>query len=78
MGEPVSLRLGAMVGDFARGWGAAICRPAMCLAGPISAWSVLWMVNLAPDAGAEVSGHVPLSVRKATAQAIDDERKPGG
>ena len=32
------------------------------------------MMRLAPDAGAEVSGHVPVSARKVTAEAIADQK----
>ena len=31
-------------------------------------------VELSPDAGAEVSGHVPISARKVTAEAIAEQK----
>lgn len=54
--------------------GAGDFWPAFFLVGLISASSALWMARLQPDAGAEVSGHAPVSARKATAQAIEDQK----
>ena len=48
--------------------------PAFVIVGLISASSALWMAQLAHDAGAEVSGHSPVSKRKLTAEAIADQK----
>ena len=57
--------------------GAGDFWPAFLLVGLISASSVFVMARLAPDAGAEVSGHGQPSARKATAEAIADQKPPG-
>lgn len=82
--QQISLSLGVTVGAFAleatnglRGGGpiaAADFPPAFALVGLIAASSAIWMMRLASDAGAEVSGHVPASARKATAEAIADQK----
>jgi hypothetical protein len=86
--QQLSLSMGVTIGAFALeaanlvhgggALGAADFWPAFVLVGLISASSVLMMVRLAPDAGAEVSGHilaeVPASGPKATAQAIADQK----
>ncbi|MGO4673720.1 MFS transporter [Bosea sp. 2YAB26] len=82
--QQLSLSLGITIGAFAleaanmlnggKALGAHDFWPAFVLVGLISASSALWMTRLAPDAGAEVSGHAPLSARKATAQAIEDQK----
>jgi EmrB/QacA subfamily drug resistance transporter len=86
--QQLSLSMGVTIGAFALeaanlvhgggALGAADFWPAFVLVGLISASSVLMMARLAPDAGAEVSGHIltepPTSVRKATAQAISDQK----
>ncbi len=82
--QQLSLSLGVTIGAFAleaanllnggKALGAADFWPAFVLVGLISASSVLWMARLAPDAGAEVSGHGQSSARKATAQAIADQK----
>lgn len=82
--QQLSLSLGVTIGAFAletanvfnggRTLGAADFWPAFVLVGLIAASSALWMVRLKPDAGAEVSGHAPVSARKATAQAIEDQK----
>jgi EmrB/QacA subfamily drug resistance transporter len=82
--QQLSLSMGVTIGAFAleaagmfnggNQLAAADFWPAFLLVGLISATSVPWMAQLAPDAGAEVSGHVPLSARKATAQAIADQK----
>ena len=54
--------------------GAGDFWPAFLIVGLVSASSALWMMRLAPDAGAEVSGHVPVSARKVTAEAIAEQR----
>ena len=82
--QQLSLSLGVTVGAFAleaanlynggRELGAGDFWPAFVLVGLISASSALWMARLAPDAGAEVSGHAPVSARKVTASAIADHR----
>ncbi len=86
--QQLSLSMGVTIGAFALeaanlvqgggALGAADFWPAFVLVGLISASSVLMMARLAPDAGAEVSGHMlaepPPSARKATAQAIADQK----
>ncbi len=82
--QQLSLSLGVTIGAFAletanvfnggQALGAADFWPAFLLVGLIAASSVFWMVRLKPDAGAEVSGHAPVSARKATAQAIEDQK----
>lgn len=82
--QQLSLTMGVTIGAFAletanavnggKALGAGDFWPAFALVGLIAASSVLWMIRLAPDAGAEVSGHAPLSARKATAEAIADQK----
>lgn len=82
--QQLSLSLGVTIGAFAlesanllnggKTLGAGDFWPAFVLVGLISASSVFWMVQLKPDAGAEVSGHAPVSARKVTAQAIEDQK----
>lgn len=82
--QQLSLSLGVTIGAFAleaanlfnggNALGAGDFWPAFVLVGLISASSVLWMARLAPDAGSEVSGHGQPSARKATAQAIADQK----
>ena len=82
--QQLSLSLGITVGAFAleaanlynggKTLGAGDFWPAFVLVGLISASSALWMIRLKPDAGAEVSGHAPLSAHKVTAQAIEDQK----
>jgi MFS family permease len=82
--QQLSLSLGVTIGAFAleaanafnggKALGAGDFWPAFVIVGLISASSVLWMARLAPDAGAEVSGHMPVSAPKATAQAIADQK----
>ncbi len=82
--QQLSLSLGVTIGAFAleaanlanggNTLGARDFWPAFALVGLIAASSVLWMARLAPDAGAEVSGHVPVSARKSTAEAIADQK----
>jgi predicted MFS family arabinose efflux permease len=82
--QQLSLSLGITVGAFAleaanlynggKMLGAGDFWPAFVLVGLISASSALWMIRLKPDAGAEVSGHAPMSARKVTAQAIEDQK----
>lgn len=82
--QQLSLSLGITVGAFAleaanlynggKTLGAGDFWPAFVLVGLISASSALWMIRLKPDAGAEVSGHAPVSARKVTAQAIEDQK----
>lgn len=82
--QQLSLSLGVTIGAFAletanafnggKALGAHDFWPAFVVVGLISASSILWMVRLAPDAGAEVSGHAPISARKATATAIADQK----
>lgn len=82
--QQLSLSLGVTVGAFAlesanafnggKALGAQDFWPAFLIVGLISASSVLWMARLAPDAGAEVSGHAPISARKMTAEAIADQK----
>jgi EmrB/QacA subfamily drug resistance transporter len=82
--QQLSLSVGVTVGAFAletanafnggKALGAGDFWPAFVLVGVISASSVLWMIRLAPDAGSEVSGHAPFSARKATAEAIADQK----
>jgi EmrB/QacA subfamily drug resistance transporter len=43
--------------------------PAFLIVGLIAASSGLWMRQLSPDAGAEVSGHVPVAARKLVGEA---------
>jgi len=82
--QQLSLSIGITIGAFAleaanllnggNALGAADFWPAFALVGLISASSALWMARLADDAGAEVSGHAPISMRKATAEAIQDQK----
>ncbi len=82
--QQLSLSLGVTIGAFAlesanllnggKVLGANDFWPAFVLVGLISASSVIWMARLAPDAGAEVSGHRPLNAPKATAAAIADQK----
>lgn len=82
--QQISLSLGVTVGAFAleaanaaHGGGAISARdfpPAFLIVGLLGACSALWMMRLAPDAGAEVSGHVAPSARKATAEALADQK----
>lgn len=82
--QQLSLSLGVTIGAFAleaanlfnggKALGPGDFWPAFAIVGLISASSVLWMASLKPDAGAEVSGHAPVSARKATAQAIEDQK----
>jgi EmrB/QacA subfamily drug resistance transporter len=82
--QQLSLSLGVTIGAFAletanafnggKALGAHDFWPAFAVVGLISASSVFWMARLAPDAGAEVSGHAPISARKATASAIADQK----
>ncbi|HEY5793599.1 MAG TPA: hypothetical protein VIU82_01185, partial [Bosea sp. (in: a-proteobacteria)] len=86
--QQLSLSLGVTIGAFAletahafhggAALGAGDFWPAFMLVGLISASSVFMMAQLAPDAGAEVSGHnlsnPPFSARKATAEAIADQK----
>jgi hypothetical protein len=76
--------MGVTIGAFAlegtnlfhggRTLGAGDFWPAFVIVGLISASSSLWMSQLAPDAGAEVSGHVAVSARKVTAEAIAEQK----
>lgn len=85
--QQLSLSIGVTIGAFAletahavhggAALGAGDFWPAFALVGLISASSVFWMMRLSPDAGAEVSGHIlstPTSARKATAEAIADQK----
>jgi EmrB/QacA subfamily drug resistance transporter len=86
--QQLSLSMGVTIGAFAleaagalhggSALGASDFWPAFILVGLISASSVFMMARLAPDAGAEVSGHLlggaPTSAPKATAQAISDQK----
>ncbi|MCU4179919.1 DHA2 family efflux MFS transporter permease subunit [Bosea sp. BH3] len=82
--QQISLSLGVTVGAFAleatnalHGGGpigAGDFPPAFLIVGLLGASSAVWMMRLAPDAGSEVSGHVPVSARKATAEAIADQK----
>lgn len=82
--QQLSLSLGVTIGAFAleaahlfnggRTLSAQDFWPAFVIVGLISASSALWMARLAPDAGAEVSGHRPVSKRKMTAEAIADQK----
>ena len=85
--QQLSLSIGVTIGAFAletaptihggTALGAGDFWPAFALVGLISASSVFWMMRLSPDAGAEVSGHIlstPTSARKATAEAIADQK----
>jgi hypothetical protein len=82
--QQLSLSMGVTIGAFAlesvnafhggRTLAAGDFWPAFALVGLISASSALWMAQLAPDAGAEVSGHVPVSARKVTAEALADQK----
>jgi len=82
--QQLSLSIGVTIGAFAletthmlRG-GKALAAgdfwPAFLLVGLVSASSALWMMQLDPNAGAEVSGHVPVSARKVTAEAIAEQK----
>lgn len=82
--QQLSLSIGVTIGAFAlesanflhggKTLAAGDFWPAFMIVGLISASSVFWMMQLAPDAGAEVSGHVPVSARKVTAEAIADQK----
>ena len=82
--QQLSLSMGVTIGAFAlesthalnggKDLGAGDFWPAFLIVGLVSASSALWMMRLAPDAGAEVSGHVPVSARKVTAEAIAEQR----
>lgn len=82
--QQLSLSIGVTIGAFAletthalhggKTLAAGDFWPAFLIVGLISASSSLWMMRLAPDAGAEVSGHVPVSARKVTAQAIAEQK----
>ena len=82
--QQLSLSMGVTIGAFAleaagmlnsgRELAPADFWPAFLLVGVISGSSVLWMMQLAPDAGAEVSGRIPVSARKATAAALADQK----
>ena len=82
--QQLSLSIGVTIGAFAleaanllnggKTLAAQDFWPAFALVGLISASSVLWMARLAPDAGAEVSGHRQFSARKATAAALADQK----
>jgi EmrB/QacA subfamily drug resistance transporter len=82
--QQLSLSIGVTIGAFAletthllhggKTLAAGDFWPAFLIVGLISASSVFWMMQLAPDAGAEVSGHVPVSARKVTAEAIADQK----
>jgi len=82
--QQLSLSIGVTIGAFAletthflhggKTLGAGDFWPAFLIVGLISASSVFWMIQLAPDAGAEVSGHVPVSARKVTAEAIAEQK----
>lgn len=84
--QQLSLSLGVTAGAFAleganllnggTALAAADFWPAFALVGVISASSVFWMIQLDANAGAEVSGHAPISARKATAEAIEDQKPP--
>ncbi len=85
--QQLSLSLGVTIGAFAleaanlynggKALGAGDFWPAFLLVGLISASSVFVMARLAPDAGAEVSGHGQPSPAAATAEAIADQKPPG-
>ena len=85
--QQLSLSLGVTIGAFAleaanlynggKALGAGDFWPAFLLVGLISASSVFVMAQLAPDAGAEVSGHGQPSAAAATAEAIADQKPPG-
>jgi hypothetical protein len=82
--QQLSLSMGVTIGAFAleavnsfnggRALSAGDFWPAFVIVGLISATSSLWMAQLAPDAGAEVSGHAPVSKRKLTAEAIAEQK----
>lgn len=82
--QQLSLSIGVTIGAFAlesahvlhggKTLAAGDFWPAFLIVGLISASSVFWMIQLAPDAGAEVSGHVPVSARKVTAEAIAEQK----
>ncbi len=82
--QQLSLSIGVTIGAFAlesahvlhggKTLAAGDFWPAFLIVGLISASSVFWMMQLAPDAGAEVSGHVPVSARKVTAEAIAEQK----
>ena len=82
--QQLSLSIGVTIGAFAlesahvlhggQTLAAGDFWPAFLIVGLISASSVFWMMQLAPDAGAEVSGHVPVSARKVTAEAIAEQK----
>ena len=82
--QQLALSMGVTIGAFAleganllhggKALGAGDFWPAFLIVGLISASSSLWMTQLAPDAGAEVSGHVPVSARKITAEAIAEQK----
>ncbi|QEL21886.1 MFS transporter [Bosea sp. F3-2] len=82
--QQLSLSMGVTIGAFVleaantfnggKALAAGDFWPAFAIVGLVSASSVLWMAQLAPDAGAEVSGHVPVSARKVTAEALADQK----
>jgi MFS family permease len=82
--QQLSLSMGVTIGAFAlesanafnggKALGAGDFWPAFFLVGLVSASSAFWMAGLKHDAGAEVSGHVPLSKRKLTAEAIAEQK----
>lgn len=82
--QQLSLSMGVTIGAFAleaangfnggKALSAGDFWPAFVIVGLISASSALWMVRLTRDAGAEVSGHRPISKRKMTAEAIADQK----
>jgi len=85
--QQLSLSLGVTIGAFAleaanayhggQALGAGDFWPAFVLVGLVSASSVFIMARLAPDAGAEVSGHGQPRAAAATAEAIADQKPPG-
>lgn len=82
--QQLSLSMGVTLGAFALEAanafhgsgpiGAGDFWPAFAIVGLIAASSALWMLQLSPDAGADVSGHAPRSARKVTAEAIADQK----
>ena len=82
--QQLSLSIGVTIGAFAletthmlhggKTLAAGDFWPAFLIVGLVSASSALWMMQLDPNAGAEVSGHVPVSARKITAEAIAEQK----
>lgn len=82
--QQLSLSIGVTIGAFAlesthmlhggKTLAAGDFWPAFLIVGLVSASSALWMMQLDPNAGAEVSGHVPVSARKVTAEAIAEQK----